>query len=483
MNDKGYKCPKCGYSNKPDSSECLQCGIIFEKYIQNLGKKREQFEPLLQQAIDALNDEKVENADRILKSLKTKYPEFSEEINILLAKTQTRIFQETSDKWIMNTNQKIILITMVLVISGMFLYPPFNLIAKNGTVLNMGYAWIFEPPRRGYLVANVNTAMLLIQWIGVIVVGGLIFVLAKSPSKSSESSSNGYSQTIEHHNTKEKLVTTTSKNSFSLASFLFSFDGRIGRRSFWCSFPFILVFSIIVSSMMELLVESSNGIVLILFFCILVLLLWVSLAIQAKRWHDRNKSATWLLLNFVPIIGFFWVWIELGFLQGTTGNNDYGIDPLSDLRPTLKKTDLNHGKDQKIPSVHQPKHQLQLSQKEKLKKASVISKNINSSEKLKPKSPNCPLSNCAGTIGSDGSCLSCGHKWDKEEIKECYYCNNSFQRKDGYLHPSGAFVCRNCEKSIVQPDGKTDSTYRNALYGCVVLFGIFFLFVFIILLF
>jgi hypothetical protein len=89
----------------------------------------------------------------------------------------------------MNTNQKIILITMVLVISGMFLYPPFNLVAKNGTVLNMGYAWIFEPPRRGYFVSNVNTAMLLIQWIGVIVVGGLIFVLAKSPSKDSESPS------------------------------------------------------------------------------------------------------------------------------------------------------------------------------------------------------------------------------------------------------------------------------------------------------
>lgn len=94
----------------------------------------------------------------------------------------------------MNTNQKIILISIILVISGMFLYPPFNLIAKNGTVLNMGYAWIFEPPRRGYLVANVNTAMLLIQWIGVIVVGGLIFVIAKSPSKRSESSSIAFEQ-------------------------------------------------------------------------------------------------------------------------------------------------------------------------------------------------------------------------------------------------------------------------------------------------
>jgi hypothetical protein len=90
----------------------------------------------------------------------------------------------------MNTNQKIILIVTGLFVLGMVLYPPFNLLMNNGAILNMGYGWIFEPPRRGYLVSNVNTAMLLIQWIGVIVVGGIIFILAKSsPNPSTTSSS------------------------------------------------------------------------------------------------------------------------------------------------------------------------------------------------------------------------------------------------------------------------------------------------------
>jgi hypothetical protein len=120
---------------------------------------------------------------------------------------------------------------------------------------------------------------------------------------------------------------------------------------------------------------------------------------------------------------------------------------------------------------------------ERIKKARGASNDINSPEKLQPKSPKCPFSHCAGTIASDGSCLSCGHKWDKEEIKECYYCNNSFQRKDGYLHPSGEFVCRNCESSIVQPVGESDSSIGKPLYISVVLFGIFFIFLFIILLF
>ena len=34
-------------------------------------------------------------------------------------------------------------------------------------------------------------------------------------------------------------------------------------------------------------------------------------------------------MNFVPVLGFFWVLIELGFLQGTTGENRFGEDPLS----------------------------------------------------------------------------------------------------------------------------------------------------------
>jgi len=58
-------------------------------------------------------------------------------------------------------------------------------------------------------------------------------------------------------------------------------------------------------------------------------LLWPALAIQAKRWHDRNKSAAWLVINFVPFIGWLWALIENGFLAGSKGDNLYGIDPLA----------------------------------------------------------------------------------------------------------------------------------------------------------
>jgi uncharacterized membrane protein YhaH (DUF805 family) len=47
----------------------------------------------------------------------------------------------------------------------------------------------------------------------------------------------------------------------------------------------------------------------------LVLVAWILLAIAVKRWHDRNKSGWWALINRVLRIGNLWYLI-------------YGPDPL-----------------------------------------------------------------------------------------------------------------------------------------------------------
>jgi uncharacterized membrane protein YhaH (DUF805 family) len=72
--------------------------------------------------------------------------------------------------------------------------------------------------------------------------------------------------------------------------------------------------------------ETVGGILMLVFGLVM---LWSSLAIQVKRWHDRDKSAWWLLMNFVPFIGAIWVLVECGFLRGTEGQNNYGPDPLA----------------------------------------------------------------------------------------------------------------------------------------------------------
>ena len=60
-----------------------------------------------------------------------------------------------------------------------------------------------------------------------------------------------------------------------------------------------------------------------------VLVGWISFAISAKRWHDRDKSGWYNLLVLVPFAGPIWFLTECGFLRGTVGPNRFGPDPLA----------------------------------------------------------------------------------------------------------------------------------------------------------
>ena len=56
--------------------------------------------------------------------------------------------------------------------------------------------------------------------------------------------------------------------------------------------------------------------------------LWICVALDIKRCHDRDKPGWWLLIfYFIPVIGWVWGLIELGFLDGAPGSNKYGESP------------------------------------------------------------------------------------------------------------------------------------------------------------
>jgi uncharacterized membrane protein YhaH (DUF805 family) len=106
---------------------------------------------------------------------------------------------------------------------------------------------------------------------------------------------------------------------------LFSFQGRLSRKPFWL---FTIVVGIAQGSVL-LFDQAAFGNNWGPFTFIFVLItLWPSLAIQTKRWHDRDKSGFWILINIVPIIGPLWAFIENGFLKGNEFRNRFGENPL-----------------------------------------------------------------------------------------------------------------------------------------------------------
>lgn len=112
-----------------------------------------------------------------------------------------------------------------------------------------------------------------------------------------------------------------------ILSLLFSFSGRISRSQFWLGYG--IQVAAIVFGYICLLYGLQNENILALLGSLIVFLplMWVSICIMAKRYHDRDKSAWWILIALIPIVGGIWQLVELGLLRGTDGSNDYGPDP------------------------------------------------------------------------------------------------------------------------------------------------------------
>ncbi len=102
---------------------------------------------------------------------------------------------------------------------------------------------------------------------------------------------------------------------------LFSFEGRIGRASFWG----LSIGGLVPYAVGFALLDGNPGVLRVLLGIVVVIASFISmLATSVKRWHDRNKSGAWVFINIIPIIGGIWALIEQGFLSGTYEANSYG---------------------------------------------------------------------------------------------------------------------------------------------------------------
>ncbi len=128
-----------------------------------------------------------------------------------------------------------------------------------------------------------------------------------------------------------------------LLAFFFDVFGRTRRRDFWlfnvCLFAFYslmlggggmahnrISYQDMPLTIVQTLVSNDYG------FIVFAVLQVVTLVVLVRRCHDRGLSGFWLLAGLVPVLGWLWLFIELGLKPGDEEGNAYGPSPKSGYR-------------------------------------------------------------------------------------------------------------------------------------------------------
>ena len=119
---------------------------------------------------------------------------------------------------------------------------------------------------------------------------------------------------------------------------LFGFDGRLSPANYRLIRVVLNICAIILFWSLGRFVAQPHTpsdlgpllFVLLLELAALPVWIWMTVAMQIKRWHDRDKSGVWMLVGFIPVIGPLWTLVELMFLEGTMGPNRFGPSPKGD---------------------------------------------------------------------------------------------------------------------------------------------------------
>ncbi len=150
-----------------------------------------------------------------------------------------------------------------------------------------------------------------------------------------------------------------------------NFDGRISRKGFWMGFLGLIV-AVLIAGRGMISILPGGIVPMLAQIVVSVGSLYIWSAVVVKRLHDRDKPAMpWAVLFLAPgvllqIMSMFkigyravkvagaqfmvpgtgatmvmwlsmavglWMFVELGFLKGTPGENSYGPDPAGGTAP------------------------------------------------------------------------------------------------------------------------------------------------------
>ncbi|MBC8950735.1 MULTISPECIES: DUF805 domain-containing protein [Xenorhabdus] len=99
------------------------------------------------------------------------------------------------------------------------------------------------------------------------------------------------------------------------------FRGRAQRKEFWYFFLFQILVVLIISFLERLFAVANPEIYMGWFSAIYLLITFLpALAVNARRLHDINCSAWWLLLHLIPFVGTI-ILLILAARKGRAGSN------------------------------------------------------------------------------------------------------------------------------------------------------------------
>jgi uncharacterized membrane protein YhaH (DUF805 family) len=139
-----------------------------------------------------------------------------------------------------------------------------------------------------------------------------------------------------------------------MQKFLLTCDGRVTRSQIWLSLLYYMAAGLAAGLIMVALwqvipgkvgadggyhVEGPKAVPYVLVgFGTFAFLIWSGVCVAIKRYHDRDKSGWWILIQLVPIVGPIWYFIEVFCLRGAPGDNRFGPDPLAATAPQQSAT-------------------------------------------------------------------------------------------------------------------------------------------------
>ena len=113
------------------------------------------------------------------------------------------------------------------------------------------------------------------------------------------------------------------------------FSGRARRKEYWMFVLFNLIILIaigLVETLLAIRPEQGTGILSTIYGLAVLI---PSLAVGARRLHDTGRTAWWLLLLLIPVIGHI-ILIFLFVLDSDPGDNKYGRNPKTLPEPGMR---------------------------------------------------------------------------------------------------------------------------------------------------